>query len=505
MLDAFFDCSQDLGEVSNDRDEDDDRSHSPQHQGRNSGDKSHAAAAPTFTEEQVRALVSEAEKKVLARVAVLEADHKALTSQVASLEEVIREVQQRALATSSNLAQADATSTPSKVDASPSARQPKPSPREASRVSREPSVVKRARSSSHTHCIVTTAMSTEDQRHTLKLSNLMNSVKQEDVTHNTTHLVVGSKPVQRTVKTLHALAFGIPIVTIDWVKESSKKCFWSSEDDFPATDIPNVRASRRDMFTELHDASVAVFGDTMLDLKALGTILKALGCREVGRFRKGKECDFILYADNANLASMTGDMSNRVRCFREEELKDSLWSGRAPVFEPLPKRATSGMEGALSHRDSPQSKHVTPVKQSSKPTPKAEPHQSPKQQEKANNKEPGRTLQLMGDFDIAPQQIHVVSTTTPLVIGRSKDSTIQIPSNNISRKHIALTLTADGKGILCEDLGSMNGFFINRVKTKRGTLREGDTLTLGGGGTIAEGTPLKDNVAITPSAVYNCL
>ncbi|MFM7200974.1 MAG: FHA domain-containing protein [Myxococcota bacterium] len=52
------------------------------------------------------------------------------------------------------------------------------------------------------------------------------------------------------------------------------------------------------------------------------------------------------------------------------------------------------------------------------------------------------------------------------ILGRSEDCTIQLPSNQISRRHACLTL--NGGRVLLEDMGSANGTFINGQRLAQG-------------------------------------
>jgi pSer/pThr/pTyr-binding forkhead associated (FHA) protein len=67
---------------------------------------------------------------------------------------------------------------------------------------------------------------------------------------------------------------------------------------------------------------------------------------------------------------------------------------------------------------------------------------------------------------------------SPLVMGRSSSSDIQVESSLVSRQHARLTIT--NLGVLVEDLGSRNGVFLNSQRI-RGSVRmkSGDSLTVG--------------------------
>ena len=63
------------------------------------------------------------------------------------------------------------------------------------------------------------------------------------------------------------------------------------------------------------------------------------------------------------------------------------------------------------------------------------------------------------------------------IIGRSSDAHIQIRSNMVSRKHIYLK--RENSELVCTDLMSHNGLFLNGVKIHSATLRDGDTIQIG--------------------------
>lgn len=65
---------------------------------------------------------------------------------------------------------------------------------------------------------------------------------------------------------------------------------------------------------------------------------------------------------------------------------------------------------------------------------------------------------------------------TALVIGRSEECNISIPSEEISRRHAQVKPTQDGLAV--EDLGSSNGTFINGQRVQHGLLKPGDELRL---------------------------
>ena len=63
------------------------------------------------------------------------------------------------------------------------------------------------------------------------------------------------------------------------------------------------------------------------------------------------------------------------------------------------------------------------------------------------------------------------------VLGRSKDSDIQIEDANVSRRHAELR--QEGTAYWIVDLDSTNGVEINGRRVKRAKLDNGDTITIG--------------------------
>ena len=64
-----------------------------------------------------------------------------------------------------------------------------------------------------------------------------------------------------------------------------------------------------------------------------------------------------------------------------------------------------------------------------------------------------------------------------VVLGRSKDSDIQVEDANVSRRHAELR--REGGSWWLVDLGSTNGTELNGKRVQRSKLDDGDTITLG--------------------------
>lgn len=72
---------------------------------------------------------------------------------------------------------------------------------------------------------------------------------------------------------------------------------------------------------------------------------------------------------------------------------------------------------------------------------------------------------------------YVLSRTLPMIIGRGADCTIRVEETSVSRKHVKIEPTKDGYRV--EDLGSLNGTFINDIQIKSQILADGDYLRAG--------------------------
>jgi pSer/pThr/pTyr-binding forkhead associated (FHA) protein len=64
------------------------------------------------------------------------------------------------------------------------------------------------------------------------------------------------------------------------------------------------------------------------------------------------------------------------------------------------------------------------------------------------------------------------------IVGRDRESNIQIKDPHISRRHISIDVLPDGSMTLM-DLGSSNGLLINGKKVANAVLNPGDTFTVG--------------------------
>ena len=65
-----------------------------------------------------------------------------------------------------------------------------------------------------------------------------------------------------------------------------------------------------------------------------------------------------------------------------------------------------------------------------------------------------------------------------VIIGRIPDCCIQLPVENVSRKHARIIYRNEEYQI--EDLGSTNGVYVNGIKVEKCILREHDMIEIGG-------------------------
>jgi len=83
-----------------------------------------------------------------------------------------------------------------------------------------------------------------------------------------------------------------------------------------------------------------------------------------------------------------------------------------------------------------------------------------------------------GDLMIATLPPPSADGSMQLVIGRSPDCDLVVLDTSVSKQHARVTW--NGRDAVLEELGSVNGTFINNLKMKdRWTMRDGDELTFG--------------------------
>ena len=79
---------------------------------------------------------------------------------------------------------------------------------------------------------------------------------------------------------------------------------------------------------------------------------------------------------------------------------------------------------------------------------------------KKDSEEKASLVQYNGDS--AGKRYIIEQETT--IIGRSVDTDLTISDNSVSRKHIQVTENKADKTVVLEDLGSVNGTYINDIK-----------------------------------------
>jgi pSer/pThr/pTyr-binding forkhead associated (FHA) protein len=68
--------------------------------------------------------------------------------------------------------------------------------------------------------------------------------------------------------------------------------------------------------------------------------------------------------------------------------------------------------------------------------------------------------------------------TKPLtVIGRGENCDLQVPLENVSRRHCEINLA--GEQVRCKDLASSNGTYVNNKRINEAALKAGDRLVVG--------------------------
>lgn len=88
-------------------------------------------------------------------------------------------------------------------------------------------------------------------------------------------------------------------------------------------------------------------------------------------------------------------------------------------------------------------------------------------------RQPDRLTQLEGRG--APQVFDLAGTR--VVLGRSEETDIRLPSPQVSRQHLAIE-RRDGE-VVATDLDSRHGFFLNRVRVHSAVLCDQDVLQVG--------------------------
>lgn len=108
-----------------------------------------------------------------------------------------------------------------------------------------------------------------------------------------------------------------------------------------------------------------------------------------------------------------------------------------------------------------------------------------------------RLVQLDVRVEGAPSR-RVVVDGDALVIGRSRDSDLQLDVEGVSRKHARISRTGD-RGYNLVDLGAKNGTFLNGEKVDVATLHHGDRIQVATAELIVRFDDLEAASAVAPA------
>lgn len=76
-----------------------------------------------------------------------------------------------------------------------------------------------------------------------------------------------------------------------------------------------------------------------------------------------------------------------------------------------------------------------------------------------------------------PDPVTIALTEPVVVIGRDPGCGVVLDDITVSRRHAELR--RDGNVVVLEDLGSLNGTYVNRTPVERAVLDDGDTIWIG--------------------------
>ncbi len=91
-------------------------------------------------------------------------------------------------------------------------------------------------------------------------------------------------------------------------------------------------------------------------------------------------------------------------------------------------------------------------------------------------KNEGKTLLRTLTRDDAEGVVHLLNKSS-ISIGRGHDCDIRLQSSSVSRYHAVLKISRDA--VICEDMNSTNGCFVNGRRVTRQLLKDGDMLKVG--------------------------
>jgi len=309
-----------------------------------------------------------------------------------------------------------------------------------------------------------------------------------------THVVVhATKQPTRTPTLLYALAKNLPIVTAKWLEESVAARARLLEQDYYCPGIPGGVGQARHEALSFFTGKTVGFADACVpafdDSKGIGFrhIMAALGSLSTTP-RKAKEGGGRpdIYVIPKAHGSSDIDMCESLclppgaTIVTDEAIKEALWRG-VPVV-PVVGASLAPSRPTVAH-----------------PPPKAASQGIPKYHCLELLRREGDTELQDAAESFWPSTIYVPAKGT-VVVGRSENCHVCIPDTVLSRRHVELLYAPEG--VYVKDVSSVNGIFINRTRVSEGVVRPKDRLTIGGGGTVAVGVTLQDDIRIKRGATY---
>lgn len=118
-----------------------------------------------------------------------------------------------------------------------------------------------------------------------------------------------------------------------------------------------------------------------------------------------------------------------------------------------------------------------PEPEQSLPEPQHEPEPQPEPELEHHKPAVEPDAEALPQSDHAEPGARTSETDDALTIGRSRTNSIVLDDMLVSRRHVRIT--AEGEGLVLEDLGSRNGTFVNGRRVMRTHLHEGDRIGVG--------------------------
>eukprot|EP00759_Apiculatamorpha_spiralis_P006474 PhF_6_TR13712/c0_g1_i2/m.22167 len=384
------------------------------------------------------------------------------------------------------------------------------------------SAVKRSRStpSPSPYHLALRGASEETKRNVSRIVKAFGGTVVDDISRNTNVLVVcgpSTARAERNTKSLLALAYGVPIVTEEFLQSCKEdhELRSVSPSSYVCTEIPNAGVSRRDALQQYFEGKTYGFCESSIvpGVPEFSKLLSALGATVKDHSTPGKRkgntwllgLDFIVVKGGNSLINTSSNTIESsaleamlktqqtsfasINVVTDEMLKESLWSGKwcgtVKVVDVGDRKTTQPSTAAPNVVASPQ------------PQPRPSPQRHPL-------KLINTSTSSLPEDPLPPPQILVPQTATydnPLVLGRHQSCSIVMPLVGISRRHVAIWYVSPTT-IGIRDLGSTNGFFVNNVKKLEALVGSGDEIVLGGGGMVAEGQRVTEEMTLQYAAKY---